>query len=73
MILSADSNSRLSDIGDDILKRFNPDLENAETVEQLYKLYFGTTAGNDAAPPARIPLQVKILRFLEKDTHYSTC
>jgi proteasome component ECM29 len=65
VILSADSNSRLADIGDDILKRFNPDLENAETVEQLYKIYFGTT-GSDAALPARIPLQVKILSFLGK-------
>ncbi|QGA15725.1 hypothetical protein EYB26_003385 [Talaromyces marneffei] len=71
IILSADSNSRLSDIGDDILKRFNPDLEDAEVVEQLYKLYFGTT-GSDAALPARIPLQVKILSFLGKSVKATT-
>ncbi|KAH8693533.1 putative proteasome component [Talaromyces proteolyticus] len=63
VILSADSNSRLSDIGDDILKRFNPNLEDTETVEELYKLYFGTTGAN-AAPPVRIPLQVKLLVLL---------
>ncbi|RAO70304.1 uncharacterized protein BHQ10_006316 [Talaromyces amestolkiae] len=71
VILSADSNSRLSDIGDDILKRFNPDLEDAEVVEQLYKLYFGTT-GSDAALSARIPLQVKILSFLGKSVKATT-
>ena len=65
VILSADSNSRLSDIGDDILKRFNPNLEDSEVAEQLYKLYFGTT-GSDAALPARVPLQVKILGFLTR-------
>jgi proteasome component ECM29 len=63
VILSADSNSRLSDIGDDVLKRFNPNLEDAETVEQLYKLYFGTT-GQNATPPVRIPLQIKVLSLL---------
>lgn len=71
VILSADSNSRLSDIGDDILKRFNPDLEDAEVVKQLYKLYFGST-GSDAALPARIPLQVKILSFLGKSVKSTT-
>lgn len=65
VILSADSNSRLSDIGDDVLKRFNPNLEDAETVEQLYKLYFGTT-GPNATPPVRIPLQIKVLSLLGK-------
>lgn len=65
VIASADTNSRLSDIGEDILKRFSPDLENPDVVQQLYKLYFGTE-GIDGAPPARPPLQVKILAFLSK-------
>ncbi|KAL2007106.1 hypothetical protein VTN00DRAFT_8544 [Thermoascus crustaceus] len=65
VIASADTNSRLSDIGEDILKRFSPDLENPDVVQQLYKLYFGTE-GIDGAPPARPPLQVKILAFLGK-------
>ncbi|PGH14861.1 hypothetical protein AJ80_05787 [Polytolypa hystricis UAMH7299] len=62
---SADTNSRLSDIGDDILKRFEPDLEDVKVVDGLFSLYFGTR-GADGAPPARPPLQMKILGLLSK-------
>ncbi|EER42677.1 proteasome component [Histoplasma capsulatum H143] len=65
VIASADPNSRLSDVGEDILKRFRPDLENAEVVDELFTLYFGTK-GPEGAPPARPALQAKILGFLSK-------
>ncbi|GAD93527.1 proteasome component (Ecm29), putative, partial [Paecilomyces variotii No. 5] len=63
VIASADANSRLSDIGEDMLKRFTPDLENPDVVQSLYTLYFGT-GGPDGAPPARPALRVKLLHFL---------
>ena len=65
MIASADANSRLADLGDETLKRFAVDLEDPDVVQQLYDLYFGSGA-SEGAPPARPPLQVKILVFLGK-------
>ncbi|KKZ64834.1 hypothetical protein EMCG_09282 [[Emmonsia] crescens] len=65
VIASADPNNRLSDVGEDILKRFQPDLENAEVIDELFTLYFGTE-GPEGAPPARPALQAKILGFLNK-------
>ncbi|PWY76180.1 hypothetical protein BO70DRAFT_411153 [Aspergillus heteromorphus CBS 117.55] len=65
LIATADVNSRLSDLGDEILKRFVPDLEAPATVQQLYNLYFG--AGTpDGAPPARPALQTRLLVYLGK-------
>ncbi|KAK2806916.1 proteasome component M29 [Onygenales sp. PD_10] len=71
VIASADPNSRLADIGDDILKRFQPDLEDSEVVDQLFTLYFGTK-GPEGAPPARPALQAKILGFLSKSVKATT-
>ncbi|OJD16071.1 hypothetical protein AJ78_03744 [Emergomyces pasteurianus Ep9510] len=65
VVASADPNSRLSDVGEDVLKRFQPDLENAEVIDELFTLYFGTK-GPEGAPPARPSLQAKILGFLSK-------
>ncbi|KAJ5894394.1 hypothetical protein N7495_006085 [Penicillium taxi] len=65
LIASADSNSRLSDLGDETLKRFAVNLEESQVVEQLYDLYFGAETA-DGAPPARPPLQAKIITFLGK-------
>ncbi|KAI2993811.1 hypothetical protein CBS147482_8622 [Aspergillus niger] len=65
LIASADTNSRLSDIGEETLKRFIPDLEAPDVVQQLYGLYFGA-ATPDGAPPARPALQTRILVFLGK-------
>ncbi|KAJ5678611.1 hypothetical protein N7462_006855 [Penicillium macrosclerotiorum] len=65
LIASADSNSRLADLGDETLKRFAVDLEDSTVIEQLYDLYFGAGRA-DGAPPARMHLQVKILVFLGK-------
>lgn len=71
VIASTDANSRLAEIGDDILKRFTPDLEDPDVVEQLYRLYFGTE-GDDAAPPVRTALQVKILGLLGRSVKATT-
>ncbi|ODH47355.1 hypothetical protein GX48_06526 [Paracoccidioides brasiliensis] len=71
VIASADPNSRLSDVGEDILKRFQPDLERAEIVDELFGLYFGTK-GPEGAPPARPALQAKILGFLSKSVKATT-
>ncbi|KAL4808560.1 proteasome stabiliser-domain-containing protein [Aspergillus unguis] len=71
IIASADSNSRLADIAEELLKRFIPDLENPEVVQQLYSLYFG--AGTlDGARPARPALQTRLLVFLGKSVTATT-
>lgn len=62
---SSDPNSRLSDIGDDILKRAIPaiSLEDPDLLARLFQIYLGTR-GVDGSLPARPPLQIKILGFL---------
>ena len=67
LFASADPNSRISDIGDDILKRAISavSLEDAALVKQLYEIYLGTR-GDEGSLPARVPLQTKILSFLCK-------
>jgi len=44
LIASADTNSRISDVGEDILKRvlLNNNIEDPEFVEALFDLYFGS-------------------------------
>ncbi|KAL1955050.1 hypothetical protein VTO42DRAFT_341 [Malbranchea cinnamomea] len=63
VILSADSNSNLSAIGEAILKRFQPDVEDSKVVDHLFELYFGTD-GPTGALPVRTPVRIKILSFL---------
>ncbi|RAL08677.1 ECM29 family proteasome component [Aspergillus homomorphus CBS 101889] len=63
VVASADANSRLSDVGEEILKRFVPSLEDPDVVRQLYDLYLGTGTP-DGAPPARPALQTRLLVFL---------
>ncbi|OJD31126.1 proteasome component [Diplodia corticola] len=62
---SADANSRISEIGDDILKRTlpNTDLEDPCVIGSLYDVYFGTAAGQ---APARPALKIKILSYFAK-------
>ena len=64
---SSDSNSRLSDIGDDILKRADPviSLEDPNFLKSLFEIYLGTRGANGSLP-ARPPLQIKILGLLCK-------
>ena len=65
LFASADVNSRLSDVGDDVLKRATSavSLEDPVLVKQLYHIYLGTR-GTDGSLPARVPLQLKILSLL---------
>ncbi|KAF3481698.1 proteasome component ECM29 [Arthroderma uncinatum] len=65
LIATADPNARISDVGDDTLKRFRPDLESSEVVDQLFSLYLGSRE-TDGATPARPALKMKILHFLSK-------
>ena len=69
-IASADTNSRLSDIGEELLRHFTPNLEDPRVVQQLYSLYFGREV--DGALPARPPLQVRILVLLGRSVQATT-
>ncbi|KAF1996134.1 ARM repeat-containing protein [Amniculicola lignicola CBS 123094] len=64
---SADTNSRVSEIGDDILKRVSltKDLEDTKFVECLLNIYFGSTAA-EGALPVKVPLRIRILNLLSK-------
>ena len=64
---SSDPNSRLSDIGDDILKRIDPavSIEDSDFLRSLFEIYLGTRGVNGSLP-ARPPLQIKILGLLCK-------
>ena len=65
LFASADPNSRLSDIGDDILKRATSaiSLEDGILIQNLFEIYLGTR-GTEGSLPARVPLQTKILSLL---------
>ncbi|KAE8350170.1 proteasome stabiliser-domain-containing protein [Aspergillus coremiiformis] len=63
LVASADSNSRLADPGEEILKRLIPSLEDKDVVQRLYSLYFGSVAP-DGATPARPALRIKVLIYL---------
>ena len=67
LFASADTNSRLSDIGNDILKRSmaSVSLEDHQLLEQLFQIYLGT-GGTEGSLPARVSLQIKILGLLSK-------
>ncbi|OAL70156.1 hypothetical protein A7D00_5686 [Trichophyton violaceum] len=71
LIATADPNARVSDIGDDILKRFRPDLESDHVVDRLFSLYLGSTEAGGALP-ARPALKMKILHFLSKSVQATT-
>ena len=66
LFASADTNSRLSDVGDDMLKRATPaiSLEEPSLVEDLFKLYLGRK--NPGITPVRPALQMKVLGLLAK-------
>jgi proteasome component ECM29 len=70
---SADSNSRISEIGNDILKRSvsSISLEDPDLLEQLFRIYLGTR-GTEGSLPARAPLQIKILGLLSRSVLSST-
>lgn len=67
LFASADPNSRLSEIGDDIIKRTSPliSLEDPTLVEKLLNVYLGTR-GPEGSLPTLANLQTKILTLLCK-------
>ncbi|KAB8240591.1 proteasome stabiliser-domain-containing protein [Aspergillus flavus] len=71
LVASADPNSRLADLGEEILKRFIPALENIDVVRRLFTLYFGSVEP-EGASPARTALQIKILVYLGKSLRAAT-
>ncbi|KAE8319622.1 proteasome stabiliser-domain-containing protein [Aspergillus transmontanensis] len=71
LVASADPNSRLADLGEEILKRFIPALEDTDVVHRLFTLYFGSVEPEGAAP-ARTALQIKILVYLGKSLRAAT-
>lgn len=62
IIVSADSNGRISAVGEDMFKHMNVDLENIDVVKTLFSICLGS----GDAPPARPPVQTKILNFLSR-------
>ena len=72
LFASADPNSRLSEMGDDILKRSTAiSLEDRGLLERLFSIYIGAR-GASGSLPARAPLQTKILGFLCKSKEATT-
>ena len=65
--------SRISDIGDDMLKRAMPavSLEDAALIKRLYDMYLGTR-GAEGSLPARVPLKIKILSLFCKSKQVSS-
>ncbi|KAF2206012.1 ARM repeat-containing protein [Delitschia confertaspora ATCC 74209] len=67
LFASADTNSRISDVGEDILKRLlmGKNLDDPALIETLFDIYFGLSidGGN---PPVKVPLKIKILTILSK-------
>ena len=73
LFASADSNSRLSTVGDDILKRATPvvSLEDPDLLQQLYDVLIGTR-GPMGSLPARKSLQTKILALFCRSKEATT-
>ncbi|KAL8713530.1 MAG: hypothetical protein Q9220_002392 [cf. Caloplaca sp. 1 TL-2023] len=73
LFAASDPNSRLSDIGDDILKRAIPatSFEDGEVLDTLIRTYLGTR-GTNGSLPARPSLQTKILTLMCKSKHATT-
>ena len=74
LIISADPNSRISEIGDEILKRAATavSLEDRHLVTELLTLYLGVS-NPDGPFPARLPLRVKILGLLCRSQAVADC
>ncbi|EFQ87325.1 hypothetical protein CFE70_008273 [Pyrenophora teres f. teres 0-1] len=67
LFASADTNSRISEVGEDTLKRvmLSKDLEQPEAVEALLGLYFGSSTVHGSLP-VKTPLRIRILNVLSK-------
>ncbi|KAF2109064.1 major component of the proteasome [Lophiotrema nucula] len=73
LFASADANSRISEVGEDVLKRVTvaKDLEDARLMQTLFELYFGS--GTPNGPMAvRTPLRIRILGVLSRSVKSTT-
>ncbi|KAI9800620.1 MAG: proteasome component M29 [Piccolia ochrophora] len=68
ILASQNSNSRISDIGVEIVKRASPSvsLEDENLLKDIFTLYFGDTA--TLTPPAELSLKTRLLGLLSKST-----
>ncbi|KAH7402028.1 proteasome stabiliser-domain-containing protein [Phaeosphaeria sp. MPI-PUGE-AT-0046c] len=73
LFASADTNSRISEVGEDTLKRvmLSKDLEDAKLVETLLELYFGSSTA-EGQLPVKTPLRIRILGVLSRSVKCST-
>jgi len=71
LVASADTNSRLFETAEDILKRVQPSisLEDSVLISSLYDLYFGRSGHT---PPVKTPLRLKIIGLLCKSRTATT-
>ena len=67
LFASADPNPRISEIGDDMMKRATSavSFEDPVLIKQLYDVFLGKR-GTEGSLPARIQLQTKLLSILSK-------
>ena len=64
---SANSNSRISDIGEDILKRVSVDLDQSSLVKKLYDIYLSSESAKGNVP--LLPgVRIRLLSWLAKST-----
>ena len=68
LFASADANSNIADLGDEMLKRASPgiSLDDQTLVESLFAIYFGNPRSGTL--PAKAPLQIKILGLLSRSS-----
>ncbi|KAJ4344658.1 proteasome component M29 [Didymosphaeria variabile] len=73
LFASADTNSRISEVGEDVLKRviLSKDLEDAEIIKTLLGLYFGSSAP-EGPLAVKVPLRIRILGILAKSVTCTT-
>lgn len=67
LFASADTNSRISEVGEDTFKRLllSKYIEQPSMVEALFELYFGSSS-QDASLPVKTPLRIRILNVLAR-------
>ncbi|KAH8731379.1 proteasome stabiliser-domain-containing protein [Phaeosphaeriaceae sp. PMI808] len=72
LFASSDTNSRISEVGEDTLKRvmLSKDLEDSNLVEALLLLYFGSTTP-EGQLPVKAPLRIRILGVLSRSVKCS--
>ncbi|KAI8935987.1 hypothetical protein NX059_007490 [Plenodomus lindquistii] len=73
LFASADTNSRISEVGEDTFKRvlLSKDFEQSSVIETLFQLYFGSTS-QDASLPVKTPLRIRILNLLARSVKATT-